>query len=279
MLQTEFDRITPTLTQHRERYAGVEPFMDRLSPLLEADEHGGTALGGLLEFYGLTAERGQGETEEAYEARQERFAEWWDQVGDAFGFFGDDDEPGGEAAAAAAATSDDPRDAQIAALEARLEEFETRSQQRDEQTAIDTETQRISTELTNLMRQAKITGHDAENPLETEAASDILTLALKYGNDPQAVAKGVADFLRINGQGGAQLVNAGGEDMTGLEALNAALQAGAMNGGGGASAPAPRSAPGPSLGRGTADNEPEPVRGWKDAKTLAMERMRQAGHV
>jgi hypothetical protein len=270
LLRAEFDRVTPTLTERLGKYQPVDSFMDRLAPLAQPGEDGGTVLEGLLDFYAMTGD----------EKRVEQFNDWWEKVGETYGFFGDDegdegDGDGGGEGAAAAPGEEDPRDARIAQLEARLGEFETRTQQSAQQQAVDQAAQQISSELTQLMRAAQIDGHDTENPLQTPAAQDILALAMKYGEDEKAVAKGVADYLRINGRGQADLMRSTGQDVSGLEALQGLLGGGG-NGNGGAPA---QPTPGPSLGRGSTGHRPEPVQGWDAATELARERMRQAGHV
>jgi hypothetical protein len=272
MLQTEFDRISPMLSERAERFAPVEPFLERLTPLLEADDQGNTVLDGLLAFYQMTGD----------ESQLDAFQDWWDQVGASYGFFDDEQGggAGGEGAAAAPAgePTQDPRDAQIAELKQQVDALKgefTTTQQRQ---AVDQAAQRISSELVQLMQAAKIEGHDQAEPLKSAAAGDILRLAQSYGEDPQAISKATADYLRMTGQAQSALVTgAGGQDVSGLEALQAALAAGGPAGGGGG-APAPRQ-PGPSLGRGNADYEPEPVRAFADAKEIAMQRMREAGHV
>jgi hypothetical protein len=190
LLRAEFDRVTPTLTERLGKYQPVDSFMDRLAPLAQPGEDGGTVLEGLLDFYAMTGD----------EKRVEQFNDWWEKVGETYGFFGDDegdegDGDGGGEGAAAAPGEEDPRDARIAQLEARLGEFETRTQQSAQQQAVDQAAQQISSELTQLMRAAQIDGHDTENPLQTPAAQDILALAMKYGEDEKAVAKGVAGTL------------------------------------------------------------------------------------
>jgi hypothetical protein len=266
MLQTEFNRVTPTLTERLGKYQPVEERWDRLSPLLEAGEDGSTVLDGLLEFYSMTGD----------ENRLEDFNDWWDKVGETYGFFGDEEGDGegdgagagaGGEGAAAASGDEDPRDARIAQLEARLGEFETRSQQAAQQQKVDQAAQQISTELTTLMTKLGIDGHDAENPLQSDAAQDILAIAMRYGEDPQAIPKAVDRFLRISGRGQTELVNNAGQDVSGLEALQ-----GLLNGGTGGAPSQP--APGPALGRGNADHKPPPVKGWDEATALARERMR-----
>lgn len=274
LLQTEFDRVAPSLTERLNRYQPVEPFLERLSPLLErvADEQGQptdqTILDGLLDFYAMTGD----------EERADQFADWWERVGEAYGFFPDEGEgEGGEGAAAAPEGSEDPRDAKIAQLEARLTEFETRSQQSEQQQAqqqaVNEAAQQISTELTSLMRAAQIDGHDDQNPLQTPAAKRILALAMQYGEDEQAIPKAVAEYLEIQGGSQADLIRSSGQDVSTLEALQAALS------GGGAAPAGGQPAPGPTLGRGAVSHQPDTIRDWGSATEIARERMRQAGHV
>lgn len=257
MLQTEFDRIAPNLTERLGRYQPVEPFLERLSPLVQPGEDGASTLDGLLEFYAMTGD----------ENRTEEFNDWWEKVGETYGFFGDDGEDAGDDDGGSNdGEPQDPRDAQISQLQQEIEALRSEFTANREQDSVNTAAQQISSELTDLMRAAKIDGHDAENPLQSEAAQDILAIAYRFGEDPDGIKKAVARYLQINGQGQADLMRSAGQDVSGLEALQGLL------GGGQPSRTSPT--PGPALGRGNADHEPEPVRGWGNARELALERFR-----
>lgn len=270
MLQTAFDQISPQLTQQLERFAPVEPHLERLGPLLQPDDTGATPLEGLATLYELFTDP----------EKADDLADWWEAVGDELGFF-DDDEPGGagggtDPAGAAAAPVDlnaieDPAMRAVVAqlmqnneqLTAQLGEFKDSLQQSSQQQQINSTAERLANDLKTRMKTAGIEGHE---DLNSPNAIDIMRIATSYGEDPQAIEKATADFARLTGRTPAAPVNPA---LDGAAALQAALNGGI--------APAPaRPAPGPSLGRGNADTEPEAVKGWDQARELALQRLRES---
>lgn len=281
-LQTEFDRLAPTLTERMERYSPLDPYLDRLSPLLEPAQEGedGTFLDGMIALFDLFND----------ESRADDLADWWEAIGDEFELWGDDDEPGqGQGAAAAPGQPDlsglDPAvralvegmQQTITGLEARLGEFETTSQTESQQRAVNDEAARIRNELTTLIGQHKIdpnwpAGQEGGELLQSPAALDILRLARGYGADPEALQKGVGDYMRMTGQAQTDQLHQLGEPTTGIDALRASL----LNGG---APPSTGGGGGPShaLDRGGDSNRIESVKSFDDAKRIAMERMQAAG--
>lgn len=273
MLQTAFDQLAPQLTQQLDRFAPLEPHLERITPLLQPDANGGTPLEGLASLYELFTDPN----------RSDDLADWWDAVGDEFGFFEEDGAPAGApapgqpAGAAAApgeidlnAIEDPGMRAVVQALQqsnqqlqARLGEFETNLQATTQQTQLNATAQRLADDLKTRMQAAGIEGHDN---LSSPNAVDVMRIAASYGEDPQAIEKAVADYARISGRTPSAPVNPA---LDGAAALQAAL-------GGGNVAQAARPAPGPALGRGNASQEPEPVTGWAEARELALQRLREA---
>lgn len=276
-LQTALDAVAPQLTQRLSTYQPLDPFMEQLSPLLQPvndqgqpDPNGQPQIAGLLSLYGLLTE-GTPEAEQALE-------QWWESVGQEFGFLDpDDDEPGGQGAAAApdaGAAADlsalDPGAQAVVQqlmeqnqrLEARLGEFETRQQTTEQQNAVNAAAEAIRTELTTLMQQNGIDGADN---LNSPNAQDILRLAGGYGSDPQAIPKAVEDWKRMTGTAATQQVTDAGQQLSGVDALRNALMTGQQE---------PQV--GHALGRGQQSSSPEPVRSFDQARDLAMQRMRES---
>lgn len=274
MLQTEFDRINPTLTEQMGRYQPLDPFVDQLTPLLAPADPDNpdspSQLQGVLAFLELVND----------ESREAEFETWWETVGKSYGFLDDDGEPAGGEGAAAAQTGDEPNlealdpavRAHIERLEARLGEHEGNLQQSAQQQAVDREATRISNELTGLMKQHGIGKPDnapgdwAPN-LQSPEAIDIFRIAGGYGGDPKAIENAVTDYLRIKGGAQSALVQQGGQQLSGVEALQAALGGG---GGGG------NGTPGAALDRGLESERIKDVHTFDEAKRIATERFRQS---
>lgn len=268
MLQTAFDQIGPQLNQQFDRFAPLEPHIDTLMPLLQPDPSGSTPLEGLSSLYELFNEQSQ--TDEPVEA----LLDWWEQVGETFGYFDDEDggAPGTAPGAAAPAADgidlnaiEDPGmravvqalTQQNEALQAKLGEFENTLTSQSQQQQLNTRAEQIGNDIKSRMKNAGIEGHDN---LKSDNAVKIMRIAAGYGEDPQAIEKAVADYLQISGRAPAAPVDPA---LDGAAALQAAL-----GGGGG-----PTPTPGPALGRGNADAEPEPVSGWDGARKLALQRL------
>lgn len=262
--------IAPQLQERMAPFEQLQPRMERIAPLLEADEHGNTTLDGLLTIFDLFNDPD----------RVEDFQDWWESVGDEFEFFDDGDRSPGQGQGEGAAGAPDGVDLSaldpaaqaivqqlqetVQGLEARLGEFETTNENTQREQAVSDAAAEIRTELTTLMQQHRIDGHDN---LESPQAQDILRLAQSYGPDPKAIEKATNDYLRITGGAQSQTLQNQGQPVSGVDALRAALAGGGQ---------APPRAPGPALGAGGPANEPEAVRGFDDAKAIAMDRYTKA---
>lgn len=285
-MQAEFARVAQQLNERMGRYQPVEPFLDQLGPLLvpmneqgQQDPNGSTVLEGLLSLYELFADQN----------RVEDLNDWWEGIGDEFGFFDDDDDGAGggngqpQRAAATPANNEpdlsalDPAAQAIVQqlmqqnqrLEARLGEFESNLTNTQQQQLVNQEADRIRTELQTLMQNHGIEGHD---DLQSPASRDILRIAGGYGRDPEAISKAVADYARINGRPTPPNPAPGQQHgQGGVEALRAMLA-------GGGNAPAAQRT-GQALGPGADAHEPELVKGFDQAKELAMQRFQQPGAI
>lgn len=273
MLQTAFDQISPQLNQRLEQFAPVEPHLQRLAPLLQSDGQEPAPIEGLLSLYELFDQ--QATSNEPVDA----LLDWWEDVGEQFGYFDPDDgdQGDGEQAATDGAPDlnaiEDPGLRAVVGqlveqnqqLTAQLGEFREGLQQTQQQTEMQQRAEQIRTDLQTRMRSAGIEGHD---DLNSPNALDIMRLAVSYGEDPQAIEKAVGDYARMTGRTPAAPAN---PSLDGASALQAALS------GSGITPSSGQTGPGPSLGRGNADTEPGPVRGWDEARSLAMQRLSEAG--
>jgi hypothetical protein len=265
-LQAILDGLAPSLQERIAPYENLESRMERIAPLLEEpDENGNTTLDGLITLFDLFNDP----------EREGEFEEWWASVGQEFGFLDEEGEPVGGQGDGTAAPGEldlsglDPAAQQIVqalqqtveGLEARLGEFESTNETTQREQAVQQAADQIRTELTTLMQQHSI---DGAGDLQSPAAQDILRIAGSYGSDPKAVEKATADYLRITGGAQSSHLQQNGQQLSGVDALRNALA-------GGGNAPGLR-APGPALGAGGQSGEPEPVRGFEDAKQLAMQR-------
>lgn len=176
--------------------------------------------------------------------RVEEFQQWWQQVGEALGFTGDhgtepEGDGGGEGGQGQPSELQELREA-VQALQQQLSH--TTQQQEIDQTA-----QRLDRELTGLMDQRGVKDDD-----DGSVRQWIYRLALSYGQDPKALEHGLDDYLKLTGGAQQELLNGAGQE-------TATYEPG-----------------GPSLGGGAPDMEPEMVKGFRDAKQIAMQRFKAA---
>lgn len=270
MLQTEFDRLTPELQARVAPYEPLQPYMDRLSPLLQTEGDQPAVLDGLLELYAMTQDEG----------RTEDLADWWSQVGQEFGFFDDEnsgtpgDNPAGDDAAGGAGL--DPANPLSPIVQQLQEQLGQLTQRLDGQEQAQTQAQQvaqaqeqINQDLMKNLRAVGLMTPDEQLDLKSQTVQDVLALAIRYGGDEQAVPKAVADFVRLSGKGQAGQLGGDVADTSGVEALRAALEASGGGGGGDG-----LGGPQPALGRGDASAEPAPVMSWGDARQGAISRLR-----
>lgn len=249
--------------------AALQPMLPQLAPLLEADDQGNTPLAGLIGLYGLFTD----------ESRVDDLAEWWDSIGEEFGFF--EDEPGQGAAAGAAAAQtpaapgqpdlsqlDPAVAAVIQGLQAQVQELSTGLQEQTTQQKVQAQTEKVRGDLSTAMQTAGVPNHDN---IKSEEATDILRMALSYGEDPEAIQKATARYAQITGARAPAAAEGADPQLGGVAALQAALNGGVVP-----QQPSRAAAPASALGRGNADTEPEPVKSWEDARALALQRLREA---
>lgn len=265
MLQTEFDRLTPMLQQQIAPFEPLQPYMDRLSPLLQTQGDQPPVLDGLLELYAMTQD----------ETRVEDLADWWQTVGQEFGFFDGEDEPGGEPPGGEPTGPLDPANPLSGVVEELrntvqqlTQRLDGQEQQQTQQQALQQEQQRLNQELVTNLRAVGLLQPEEQLDVNAQHVQDVLALAIRYGGDPQAVPKAVADYMRMTGQGQRELLGQP-SDANGVEALRAALEAGGGGGNGDG-----LGGPQPALGRGEANAEPEPVGTWASARQGALSRLR-----
>jgi hypothetical protein len=221
-LADELKKVEGSITQRFQEAAEFRKRAEPLLPLLDVD---GVAdipaedMQGLVEFY-ATAQDPQ------------QFEEWWTNVGEELGFFADDtsEETGAE---------DDEPPAWAQSLMQRLDSLEGGVQefqgtQREQQALA-----QIEGEIAEIREQNPDLPWDDPN---ANVEDDICSLAMAYGDDPDAISKGFADYQRITGHAQGRLV-----DQTERQPQNA------LSGGGG-------------------DTRPEDVKGFDDAKKIARTR-------
>jgi hypothetical protein len=256
-LERVFGALGPQLQQRfdqaREPYQPLEPYRERLQPLLEQGE-GGPVLDGLLEFYEMTGDPN----------RLDDFAQWWDTVGEEYGFFGDDEE-GGDEGGEPGGEGGDPRDQQIADLQAQVQELSQGFETDRHQQQVDSLAGKMQSQLQTLMAQHGIAENE-ELPAAARPSTIILRIAAGYNGADNAIESAVNDYLAISGQSQAALVNGAGQataPVSGDPLLDVAHTGGGRHGA--------------SLRGGSPDTEPEAVGGWEDARRIAMSRMQSAG--
>lgn len=264
-LERVFGELGPQLTERMgqvpEQFQPLAPFMDRITPLLETpDGAEAPVIAGLLDFYEMTGD----------EARLDEFADWFDRVGEEYGFFDDEGgdpvvgDPGDPAGG-------DPQQQRIDQLEADLAAIRGELQQGQQQTAVQQQQQTFQTQLSTLMEQNGITDQGPDGTElgdEAKPSTIILRLASSYvdaGETTNAIDMAVRDYMTITGQARGQLVGAAGEATT--PATDPLLDV-AHTGGRRAGA---------SLGSGSPDTEPEAVHSWQDARRIALSRLQASG--
>jgi hypothetical protein len=240
-----------TLAPYRERLESV------MQPVDPDNPDAGTVLDGLLELYAITSDPN----------REEDLYAWWEGVGDAYNFFDGDADGGaveGDEDDLAALEEGQGGGSELEELRATVQQLQQKLEGDERERSVAAAQEAIQRDLESLMAQHGI--QDDPNAPEADRASTvILRLASTYQGAQDAVARGVADFMRLTGQAQGQLVQQAGEPTAGLDGLD---QLPPNGGGGGRVAP--------SLDGGQADSRIEPVASWGDARRIAMDRLRQA---
>lgn len=123
----------------------------------------------------------------------ESFRQWWQAIGEQYGFNGDgqpaaDGEPDGEGDGEAANLEDMVRNVVSGLLEERLGPIESQFAEQQGEAAVQQELESITSELDALKEEHGEFDRDA-----------VCQLALAYADDPDAIAKGFADYQRITG--------------------------------------------------------------------------------
>lgn len=225
-LAAELKKIEGGVTQRFQEAAEFRRQMEPLSPLAEIeglDQVPAEDLAGLVQFHQMAQD-------------PEQFEDWWEQVGNELGFF-DGSEGGGEGAEGGEGGEEPP--AWAKGLIDRLDQLEGGLQER---TQTDAERDALA-EIDAEMAQVRTDNSDLPWDDEEAAVEDrILQLAMSYGDDPQAISKGLADYRAITGAGQAQLVDAA------------------------------ERGPAPALTGGSGDTAPDEVKGFDDAKAIAKQR-------
>jgi hypothetical protein len=221
----QLKRVEGGITQRFQEAAEFRRQMEPLSPFAEIEGLGEVPpedLAGLVEFHQMAQD-------------PEAFESWWEQVGNELGFF-DGDEDGAEGGAEG---EGEQPPAWAQELVNRLEQLEGGLQER---TQTDAERDALA-QIESEMAEVKKANSDLPWDNEEAAVEDrILQLAMSYGDDPQAIEKGLADYRAITGAGQAALVSA------------------AEHG------------PAPALTGGNGDTAPQEVKGFDGAKAAAKAR-------
>lgn len=220
----QLKRIEGGVTQRFQEAAEFRRQMEPFSPLAEIEglsEVPPEDLAGLVEFHQMAQD-------------PEAFEQWWEQIGNELGLF-DGDEGGAEGAEG----NGDQPPAWAQGLVERLDALEGGL---NERTQTDAERDALA-EIESEMAQVRKDNADLPWDNEEAAVEDrILQLAMSYGDDPEAITKGLADYRAITGAGQAALVEA------------------AEHG------------PQPALAGGNGNTAPEEVKGFDDAKAAAKQR-------
>jgi hypothetical protein len=223
-LAAELRKIEGGVTQRFQEAAEFRRQMEPLSPLAEIEglsEVPPEDLAGLVEFHRMAQD-------------PEAFEQWWEQVGDELGLFGDSDEGGAEGAE----DGEEPP-AWAQELVNRLDQLEGGFQERAQTESERDTLAQIESELADLKKANSDLPWDDE---EAAVEDRVCQLAMSYGEDPDALKKGLADYRAITGAGQAALVDAA------------------------------ERGPAPALTGGNGNTAPEEVKGFDDAKSLAKAR-------
>jgi hypothetical protein len=179
---------------------------------------------------------------------EEAFKQWWTELGQEAGWMqdvsagdggdnGDDELGGGDAAPEVVELR-----GQVEELKGLVNQLVEGQQTQEQQTRQDAAKQAIESELVDLAGKELGEGQKFDD----DTRNAILTFALRYPQDPEAVSKGYADLQKLRGQSQSELVT----DKLGQ--------------------------PDPAVRGGTADTEPPTVTSFAEAKRLARERSKAA---
>lgn len=240
---------TPPAGQQPEAPATDDPFGDYrpaleslMEPLDPSNPDAGTGLDATLNLLDILHNP----------ERREDLERWWGEMGDEMGFF--DAEEGGDGEGDGEDVNLDDMPAWARKLQEDNQRLQEQIQGREQESMLQQAQNQISADLDKFMAANDIT----DDPSVPEAQRDsvaILRLATAYGSDPQAIEKAGADFLRLTGRKQADLVRSAGAQTTPL------------NGG----------RPGPVLDGGSPDTHPDHPTSWKDARSIALQRLQGAG--
>lgn len=226
-------------------FGDYRPALESLmQPLDESNPDAGTGLDATLNLLDLLHN----------EDRREELEQWWGEIGQELGFFdgeeGDDGEGGGDEEE----INPDDMPAWARKLQEDNQRLQEQIQGREQESIIAEAHKQVSDELDRFMAANGITDDQSVPEPERDSVA-ILRLAAVYGSDPKAIEKAGADFLRLTGRKQADLVRSAGAQTTPL------------NGGG----------PGPVLDGGAPDTHPDHPTSWKDARSIALQRLQGGG--
>jgi hypothetical protein len=228
-LAEELRKVEGGITQRFQEAAEFRRQVEPLLPLLEVEgldlsQISQEDLSGLLGLYPTFSD-------------PEAFESWWESVGNEMGFF-DGDGPDGAGDGPDGAGGEEPP-AWAQSLVERLDALEGNVQERSQ---TDAERDALA-EIDAEMAQIKSDNPDLKWDNEELAVEDrILQLAMSYGDDPEALSKGLADYRAITGAAQGTLLDAA------------------------------ETAPANALTGGNGDAAPEEIRGFDDAKAAAKKR-------
>ncbi|MGH3881526.1 MAG: hypothetical protein ACRDSK_31255 [Actinophytocola sp.] len=190
-LQEELRKINAGVGRRFQEHA---EFRQRFEPLEGIEGLADTPaedLEDLLSIRGFIAE-----ASDEQNPNSEKLEEWWDKLGEHFGFFGDDgggSEPGG------LPEGDDPP-AWAQQLMQENQELRERLEQGERSTAEQQAEQQVQAEMQQLAEQ---------HSLDEDAQNAIYQLAYAYGGADDALQKGLADYFRISGKAESGLLENG----------------------------------------------------------------------
>jgi nucleotide-binding universal stress UspA family protein len=236
----------PQEQSQQQESGGLEPYQERLTGLLEpadpGNPDGGTALDSLLAFHEAMMDENA--------ANNPELLDWWEMIGEQFGWFEGDGEGGEEGEQVEGQPAEDDMPEWAKQLQQENQELRARIDGTDAETQVQQQQQRILSDLESQMQEHGIED-DKTLPEEKRPSTVILRLASTY-NTPDLIARGVADYLALTGRAQGQLIQQAGQQ----------------------TAPAADFQGGASLDGGQPEPRIESVSSFKDAKEIALQRLR-----
>jgi hypothetical protein len=181
----------------------LEPLSDYADDLLALHEMGDEQGTALQDFLGFAQMASQVDPENPDAPANQAFADWFYEIGDQLGLLDPDE---GDDAGGDGEDGDDPDgggDDDVTELRGLVEQLQARLEQAEAAPRIQSEQQRIDTQLAKAIEQHHLTDDE-------DTRNMILRLARDYVEKPDMVDLAVNDYLKLTGRAQSELL--GGED-------------------------------------------------------------------